>query len=165
MARQKANESSKINENRHMNARRFDSEYMAYCSYHHISGGPKTFETMKLNDYDAMPSIHSIEKYIYKNKLTITEGKLRHLELAPYLKALKLDPYVSLSEDATNVTGTFEYFPKLNQIIGLVPPKCQKYANSIIIESKYTYGKYGQCSNGTAIGFKYTSILPTHLWR
>lgn len=126
IARQKANESSKANENRHLNARRFDPEYMAYCSYLHMSGGPKTFKTMKLNDYDAMPSVHSIEKYIYKNKVTITEGKLRHSELAEYLKALKLDPYVSLSEDATNVTGTFEYSPKLNQIIGLVPPKCKE---------------------------------------
>lgn len=126
IARQKANESWKANENRHLNARRFDPEYMAYCSYLYMSGGPKNLKTMKLNDSDAMPSVHSIEKYIFKNKVKITEGKLRHLELAKYLKAMKLDPYVSLSEDATNVTGTFEYSPKLNQIIGLVPPKCKK---------------------------------------
>lgn len=77
---------------------------------------------MKLNDYDGMPSIHAVIKNINKNRRTITEGVLRHEELAQYMKSLKLDMFVCLSEDATNITGKIEYSTKSNQIVGYSPP-------------------------------------------
>lgn len=86
-----------------------------------MSGGRKTYKTEKKND-DARPSIYSIDYHLGKKKPRITEGKLRHLELANYLKSLKLPMYVSLSEDAKNIKGSVEYAAKLNQIIGLVLP-------------------------------------------
>lgn len=124
IARRKAAESAKVNEDRHRNGRRYDSELMSYCTYLLISGGAKTYRTMKLNDDDALPSIKGVEKSIEKKRCTITEGQLRHLELAAYLKSLKVDTFVSLSEDATNVIGVAEYSRKLNQIVGFVPPSC-----------------------------------------
>lgn len=95
---------------------------MSYCTYTYLSGGLKTFRTLKLNVESAMPSVSSILHNVSKDKPTITEGQLRHLELFKYLEALKVDKYVSLSEDATNITGMVEYSPKSNQIIGLLPP-------------------------------------------
>lgn len=122
IARQKANESAKKNKNRHRNGRRYDPEWMSYCTYTYLSGGLKTFRTLKLNDESALPSVSSVLDNVSKGRPSITDGKLRHLELVTYLDALKVDKYVSLSEDATNITGMVEYSPKSNQIIGFVTP-------------------------------------------
>lgn len=87
-----------------------------------MSGGRKTYRTEKLNDHTAKPSIHTIDYTLSKIRCRITEGKLRHQELADYLNSLNVNMYVALSEDATNIVGTCEYDSNPNQIVGLVPP-------------------------------------------
>lgn len=52
----------------------------------------------------------------------MVEGVLRTKELAEYLNARDLEPFVSLSKDATRITGTIQYDSKTNQLIGFVLP-------------------------------------------
>lgn len=117
----KVNECAEANRNRHLHARRYDSQHLNYCVYLKLSGGKHTYKTLKNNNHNGMPSIHGVEKMIKKTRSTITEGVLRHVELVAYIKGLNLPMYVSLSEDATNITGKIDYSPKLNQIVGFVP--------------------------------------------
>lgn len=102
--------------------RRYDPDYVSYCSYLLLTGGTKTYQSMKSNNKDGMPSIYAVKSAVHKTKSTIIEGTLRHNELLVYLKSMNLPMYVSLSEDATNITGMVEYFSPKNQIVGLVQP-------------------------------------------
>lgn len=124
--REKTIECAASNGNRHKNGRRYDYQLMQFSIYLRINGGPKVYKTLKNNDYNGMPSIHSTNRAMWKNKKIVIEGVLRHVELADFMKSLNLPMYVSLSEDATSVTGKIEYSPKLNQIIGIVPPLNEK---------------------------------------
>lgn len=125
------NECAEKNRNRHLNGRRYDPDLMMFCSYLNMSGGKNTFETMKLNNHDGMPSISGVRYATKKMKSTITEGVLRHKELLAHLKSLNLPMYVSLSEDATNITGQVEYCSSSNQIVGLVQPLDEEFAMPI----------------------------------
>lgn len=95
---------------------------MSYCSYLRLKCGKDAYHAMKVNNDTGMPSLRGVEYNIKKFKSNITEGALRDTELLSYLKSKKLPKYVSLSEDATNVTGMLEYSPDSNQIVGLVLP-------------------------------------------
>lgn len=71
--REKINESAAKNTKRHLNGRRYDRQLMLFSIYLRISGGRKTYETIKNNNDDGMPSIHSVDQALSKNKITITE--------------------------------------------------------------------------------------------
>lgn len=102
--------------------RRYDAALMSFCVRQKILGGNVLYRTLKTNADDALPSPSAVIHKLQKMRNPITEGMLRHEELRTYLKSLKLPLIVSLSEDATNVTGLVEYSPKFNQIVGFVPP-------------------------------------------
>lgn len=116
------NECAEKNRNRKPNGRRYDKDLMSFCSFIALKGGRSNYQIMKKNNVDGMPSIHGVNHAIKKNKSPIIEGELRHRELLVYLESLKLPLVVSLSEDATNITGGVEYSSSTNQIVGLVQP-------------------------------------------
>lgn len=119
---EKLNESIAANKDRPLKGRRYDSELMSFCVRQKILGGNLLYRTLKNNAEDALPSPSAVNNKLQKMRNSITEGMLRHEELRTYLESLKLPMIVSLSEDATNVTGLIEYSPKFNQIVGFVPP-------------------------------------------
>lgn len=90
---------------------------------------------MKLNNDAGMPSIRGVDYNINKFKPKIIEGALRCTELLAYMKASNLPLYVSLSEDATNITGMVEYCTEFNQIVGLILPLREE--NAMPVPSSY----------------------------
>lgn len=71
----------------------------------------------------ALPSIIStIDRYISKTDGFVAEGILRSNELLNYLESRNLPLVVSLSEDATRISGRVQYDSKSNEIIGFVLP-------------------------------------------
>lgn len=77
---------------------RFDNDVKEFATYLRTVCGPFAYETAR-----------KIWNYACNN---LAEGVLRTKELAEYLNARDLVPFVSLSEDATRITGTIQYDSK-----------------------------------------------------
>lgn len=101
---------------------RFDDDIKSFASYFRMLAGPMAYETVQRNLEAALPSISTTNRYISKVHDKIVEGVLRSEELLTYLIERKLPLFVSISEDATRITGRVEYDPKTNQLLGLVLP-------------------------------------------
>lgn len=69
-----------------------------------------------------IPSSSTICRFIYKEVIPVTEGKLRDVELDKFLDKRKLPKYVWISEDATSISGKVKYDSLSNQLIGFVLP-------------------------------------------
>lgn len=98
----------------------------------------KAFDTTIKNLESALPSLSSTNRYIRASHTHITEGVLRDKELLSYLNERQLPLVVSLSEDATRITGTVQYDSRTNQLIGFVLPINKK--NGMPIPFSYSAG-------------------------
>lgn len=101
---------------------RFDEDVKSYAAVLRMISGPYAYETLQRNLELCLPTLSSVNRYIRKTSNNIIEGVIRSQELAVYLEKRNLPPIVSLSEDATRITGTVQYDVKTNQLIGFVLP-------------------------------------------
>lgn len=110
------------NKARKKQGHRYSEECMQYNSLLRLTGGPKNYRTSKANNVHGVPSLSSVKKNIRKNVSHIVEGVLRCDELKSHLTDRGLPLLVSLSEDATRVTGKVEYNVRSNTLVGFVLP-------------------------------------------
>lgn len=110
------------NKTRKKQGHRFSEECIQYNSLLRLTGGPKNYRTSKANNIHGVPSLSTIKKNIRKNESQIVEGVLRCEELKKHLIERDLPLLVSLSEDATRVTGKIEYSVRSNTLVGFVLP-------------------------------------------
>lgn len=115
-----------INLNRPKSGYRFDSDIKDFASYVRMLSGRFAYETIQKNLPLALPSIICIDKNIQQMNCQMMEGVLRIDELKKYLKDRNLPNIVSISEDATRITGQVQYYAKFNQISGFVLPTNQE---------------------------------------
>lgn len=115
---------------------RYSEECMQYNTLLRLTGGPKNYRTSKANNVHGVPSLSAINKNIRKNESHITEGVLRCEELKCHLTDRNLPFLVSLSEDATRVTGKVEYNARSNTLVGFVLPIDSQ--NSMPIPNSYS---------------------------
>lgn len=92
------------------------------AAYVRMISGRLAYETFKANAQHSVPSVKSVDRYIYKVKANVVEGVLRTSELSKYLTELNLPRIVALSEDATRITNRVQYDSQTNQLIGFVLP-------------------------------------------
>lgn len=78
-----------------------------------MMGGNCNYETFEANATHSIPSLRTIDRFIESTKYHLVEGELRADELCTYLKKLNLPLCVSLSEDATRITGTVKFKKQL----------------------------------------------------
>ncbi|XP_046409390.1 uncharacterized protein [Neodiprion pinetum] len=111
---------------------RYDCTVKKFASYIFMIGGRLSYETLCANL--PLPSPSSVSRYLLENGPDIIEGQLRLQELKNYLIKADLPLVIWVSEDATRITGTVQYDPKTNQLIGLVlptdkngMPKCKSF--------------------------------------
>lgn len=95
----------RTNWNRLQQGFRYTDNIRLFCSYVRILSGKLAFETFKANTFVAVPSLRSIDRYIYKERSKIVEGELRSEQLREYLSSQGAIPMVHLSEDATAING------------------------------------------------------------
>lgn len=81
-----------------------------------------TYETIHRNLESALPSLSAVNKYIATKKSNMEEGVLRSQGLLDYLNERNLPLVVSISEDATRISGKIHYNSKTNQLVGFVLP-------------------------------------------
>lgn len=110
------------NINRQPTGYRYSEDVKLYAAYLRMIGGKMNYETFKANAKHSVPCVKSIDRYITQTKSNATEGVLRTEELLKYLTDLRLPKIVSLSEDATRITGRIQYNSKTNQLVGFVLP-------------------------------------------
>lgn len=114
-----------MNMNRKPGGYRYDKEMQMISSYIRIFSGLLLYETSHSNLSLAIPSLPSTNnRYIARTNYRNTEGVLKSRELMNYyLNECKSPLVVSLSEDATRISGRIQYDSiNTNQIIGFVPP-------------------------------------------
>lgn len=105
---------------------RYDPDIKQFATYLRMIGGSLAYQTIQENLECALPSISSTNRYIKKSDCHIVEGILRCDELLIYLNERNLPLVVSLSEDATRITGRIQYDPNTNQVLGLTLPISKK---------------------------------------
>lgn len=110
------------NSRREKGGYRYDNDVKLYAAYIRMIVGPLAYETIQKNLECCLPSLPSTNRYIQSSGCHVTEGILRHEELAIYLKERSLEPVVCLSEDATRISGRIQYDCKTNQLMGFVLP-------------------------------------------
>lgn len=110
------------NLNKPKNGYRFDKNLKSFASYIRMLGGRLLYETIQRNLPLALPTLSSVDKHIQQSNCQIMEGVLRTHELKQYLKERNLPSVISLSEDATRITGQVQYDAATNQLIGFVLP-------------------------------------------
>lgn len=103
------------NSNRKMGYR-YDSEIQNFAMILRMISGLLAFKILQSNLEGSLPSLPSVNRYIYASNYHITEGILRAEELRVYLDERRLPTVVCLSEDATRVTGRAQYDSRTNQI-------------------------------------------------
>lgn len=114
------------NSNHKKGGYRYDKEIQYFCSLLRMIAGPMSYNILQSNLEGALPSISTVNRYIRASNYHVTEGILRTEELCNYLSERQLPKIVSLSEDATRVTGRVQYDSRTNQIIGLTLPTHSK---------------------------------------
>lgn len=110
------------NDSRQKHGYRYDKDVKDIAAYLRMVGGKLAFETLQSNFLSALPSESTTRKYISETNDHVSEGVLRSIELLDYLKTRNLPFVVSLSEDATRISGRIQYDSKSNEIIGFVLP-------------------------------------------
>lgn len=101
---------------------RYDAEIKRYAAYLRMIAGTLAYETIQKNLVHSLPSLSSTNRYIKSGNCNVIEGVLRSEELLLYLKERSLPLVVSLSEDATRITGRIQYDSSCNQIVGFTLP-------------------------------------------
>lgn len=101
---------------------RYDSELQSFSIVLRLLSGPLAYDTLQKNLSCALPSLPSVNRYIYKTNCRVVEGVLRCDELTQYLEERNLEKVVTLSEDATRIVGRVQYDSFTNQIVGFVTP-------------------------------------------
>lgn len=101
---------------------RYTEEIKSFATYIRMLAGRYSYTDLQKNFELCLPSIVSVNRYIYKSNCRVMEGILRCNELLLYLKERKLPLVVNLSEDATRIIGRVQYDIHTNQIVGFVPP-------------------------------------------
>lgn len=110
------------NDSRNKNGHRFDGDVMDLASHLRMICGKLGYESLQSNLPAALPSISSTNRHIREADGYVAEGVLRVEELKTYLESRNLPQIVSLSEDATRITGRIQYDSQSNEIIGFVLP-------------------------------------------
>lgn len=91
-------------------------------AYIRIIGGLLMYEFLHANLPTVIPSLTTVDRYIYDKGPKITEGDLRVDELKTYLMDRKLPLVLWVAEDATRNVGTVCYDHASNELVGFVPP-------------------------------------------
>lgn len=107
---------------RHKNGYRYDGEIQSFSMVFRLLSGPLAYETLQKNLSCTLPSLPSVNRYIYKSNYRAVEGALRCDELLQYLEERNLEKVVTLSEDATRIVGRVQYDSYSNQIVGFALP-------------------------------------------
>lgn len=116
-----------------------------------------TYHTFHQNLQNVFPSLSSTNRYIRKTHGRMIEGVLRCEELAIYLKERNLPLAVSLSEDATRITGRIQYDRKTNQLVGFVQPINQ--TNGLPISFSYKARNYEEIIQHFSSGISVSSFV------
>lgn len=119
---QKLKATADQNSTRERGGYRFDEETKKFATYLRMISGKLTYNTLQKNLKCALPSLPSINRYIYSSNCRIFEGIPRIDELFVYLTSRNLPLAVSLSEDATRIVGRIQYDSITNQLIGFSVP-------------------------------------------
>lgn len=104
------------------NAYRYTESLKLFMAHFRMVGGKCGYESFHANNFGAVPSLSRIDKFMSERNSYFQEGVMRTEELDNYLSKLNLPKIVSLSEDATRITGRVQYDAKTNEIIGFVLP-------------------------------------------
>lgn len=119
---QKLKTTADQNSTRERGGYRFDEETKKFATYLRMISGKLAYNTLQKNLKCALPSLPSINRYIYSSNCKIFEGIPRIDELFVYLTSRNLPLAVAISEDATRIVGRIQYDSITNQIIGFAVP-------------------------------------------
>lgn len=114
-------ECEKMNGSREKGGYRYIPGIKKFALYLRMIAGPLAYETLQRNLPCSLPSLSSTNRYI-RSGFQMKEGEGRFDELLEYLTSRNLPLMVSLSEDATKITGRVQYDSRTNQIIGFTLP-------------------------------------------
>ena len=87
-----------------------------------LYSGPLAYEFLQQNIPQALPCTRTIQGAIYAEYNRIDEGSFRFDELQAHIERYKTPRCVSISEDATRITGRVEYDHAIDRCIGCVLP-------------------------------------------
>ena len=87
-----------------------------------LYSGPLAYEFLQQNIPQAMPCTRTIQGAIYAQYNRIDEGSFRFDALQAHIERYKTPRCVSISEDATRITGRVEYDHATDRCVGFVLP-------------------------------------------
>lgn len=104
----------------HPHARRYTDVEKDLCAYEYLTAGKAHYDYCSKNM--TTMTVKSIQRYLKKDTIDITEGIINVNGLKSYLENNGYPPIVSLCEDATRITGAVEYDYTHDILRGLVSP-------------------------------------------
>lgn len=118
----KLNAATDRNSKRKKGGYRYDADIKLFSAYLRTIVGRLGYETIQKNLPCALPSLPSTNRYIQASNCRVHEGVLRSEELLVHLSSRNLPLVVSISEDATRITGQVQYDSVTNQLVGFALP-------------------------------------------
>lgn len=122
----KLNANADQNGDREPGGFRYDMETQCFSIVLRGLSGPLAYDMLQKNLEGSIPSLPSVNRYIYKSNRRVVEGVLRCDELCQYIEERNLEKVVTLSEDATRIVGRVQYDKHSNQMVGFVLPLNKK---------------------------------------
>lgn len=150
-----------INAQRSKNGYRYTDRIRRFAANIRCIAGPLAYRTLQGNAVSAIPSINSLNEYIYRPDHMIVEGMLRCDELKVYLEENKLPLWVSLSEGGTRIDNRIQYDSRTNQLIGFVLPLNGKTGlpQPIAYKARTAVEMLHHFSNGTSVSHFVNTII------
>ena len=102
--------------------RRYSPTIKKFATALFLYSGPLAYEFLQQNIPQAMPCTRTIQNAIYAEYNRIDEGSFRFDELQTHIERYKTPRCVSISEDATRITGRVEYDNATDRCVGFVLP-------------------------------------------
>ena len=87
-----------------------------------LYSGPLAYEFLQQNMPEALPCTRTIQSAIHSEYKGIDEGTFRFDELKAHIERYKAPALISISEDATRITGRVEYDSTTDRCVGFVLP-------------------------------------------
>ena len=114
------------NSDRNGKQRRHNEIVKRFCTALFIYAGPLAYEFIQSNMQQALPSVRTIQRVIYSEYKTITEGLFRFDELEKHIELYGCPKIVSIAEDATRIIARVDYDSETDRCVGFVLPVNQK---------------------------------------
>ena len=110
------------NAHKHPKGRRHPEVIKNFSTSLFIFSGPFAYSFLQQNLGLSLPSIRTVQSYVYSQYNIINEGEFRFDGLLEHINRYKLSGIVSIGEDATRVISRVEYDSQTDRCVGFVLP-------------------------------------------